>query len=267
MTTPNEISGLQLWLKADAITGLADLDPVTQWDDSSGLANHATQASGLIQPVYRTNIVNGLPVVRFDGAGDRLGLTTAGFKAITNNAAGISVFSYVDLTAVANTSRQILGISDGVVGNTPRLKFGQRATGTGVWAISGRRLDADTQQNLLGSATQTGFQPITAIIDWANSNADLYRDVASEVSTTAWFVDGNTSATDALNCHVGAKDDGTGETWLGDIAELFVYNRAVSSNEQTQLENYLLLKYENFGIPPVLESGPIMAVTYGLRLG
>lgn len=256
MTTPDQVSGLQLWLKADAITGLSDTSLVSQWDDSSGLANHATQPSSLVQPLYRTGIVNGLPVVRFDGVGSRLTLGTAGFKAITNNATGISVFCYVNLTtAGGSVTRQILGISEGVAGNTPRMKFGQRFSTFDRWAVSGRRLDADTQQNVLGNATQSGFQRITTIVDWANSNADVYRNGASEASTTAWFVDGNTSATDAINSHVGAKDDGTGEWWLGDIAELFVYNRAVSTSEQAALESYLLQKYE---AGPVVDRRPFV---------
>src|SRR5215217_4469118 len=114
MTSPDAVSGLQLWLKADAITGLSDTNAVSQWDDSSGQANHATQPSGLVQPIYRTNIVNSLPVVRFDGVGSRLALGTTTFKALTNNATGFSVFCYADLTTVANTTRQILGISEGV---------------------------------------------------------------------------------------------------------------------------------------------------------
>lgn len=71
---PDAISGLQMWLDADAITGLSDSDPVSTWSDQSGNSNDATQATGANQPLYKTNIVNGKPVVRFDNTND--GMTT-----------------------------------------------------------------------------------------------------------------------------------------------------------------------------------------------
>ena len=42
--------GLALWLKADAITGLADGDPVASWADSSGNSHTATQATSGSRP-------------------------------------------------------------------------------------------------------------------------------------------------------------------------------------------------------------------------
>ena len=71
---PTDITGLQLWLKADAITGLIDGDPVTTWPDGSGLANNATQSTVAKKPTFKTAIQNGLPVVRFDGVDDSMSL-------------------------------------------------------------------------------------------------------------------------------------------------------------------------------------------------
>lgn len=69
--TPASIAGLQAWFKADALA-LANNDPVASWTDSSGLAHHAVQASGTLQPLYQTNQVNSLPAVLFDGTDDFL---------------------------------------------------------------------------------------------------------------------------------------------------------------------------------------------------
>lgn len=44
---PSDLSGLELWLKADAITGVADGGNITTtWPDSSGNARHATSVQG-----------------------------------------------------------------------------------------------------------------------------------------------------------------------------------------------------------------------------
>ena len=45
---------------------------VTQWDDQSGQANHAVQATDSRAPILVTGAVNGRPVLRFDGVDDFL---------------------------------------------------------------------------------------------------------------------------------------------------------------------------------------------------
>ena len=78
-----------LWLKADAITGLSDGEAVASWADSSDNFLNATQGSGSAQPIYKTNIVNSQPIVRFDGINDVL-LTNS-----TAAAAGVTFFTVV----------------------------------------------------------------------------------------------------------------------------------------------------------------------------
>lgn len=67
ITPVGSIPGLKLWLKADAITGLNDGAVVTTWNDSSSNNNNATQSNEGYKPVYKTNIVNGKPVLQFYG--------------------------------------------------------------------------------------------------------------------------------------------------------------------------------------------------------
>jgi len=59
------------------ITGLADGAAVATWADLTANARNATQATGANQPLYKTAIKGGCPVVRFDGTNDVL--TTAAF--------------------------------------------------------------------------------------------------------------------------------------------------------------------------------------------
>jgi len=65
--SPSTISNCILWLDASAITGKNDGDAISSWTDSSGSSNTATQSTGAKQPLYKTNIQNGRPSVRFDG--------------------------------------------------------------------------------------------------------------------------------------------------------------------------------------------------------
>lgn len=69
LTMPS--TGLKLWLKADAITNLVDGNSVSNWPDSSGKGYNAANA-GALCPTFRTGVLNGKPVVRFDGIDDYL---------------------------------------------------------------------------------------------------------------------------------------------------------------------------------------------------
>jgi hypothetical protein len=262
MTTPADVTGLRLWLKADAITGLSDGAAVGTWSDSSGLGNDATEGTGGFQPTYQTNEVNGLPCVRFDGTDDRLSIVGTNMLAASNNAAGFTAFAYVNLSSQSNASRDIYSISNGVDGTAVRIKFGQRAVTLGEWSMSGRRLDADTAQNLVGNQTQTGWQLITVVSDWANSDAFIYRGENLETSTTTWLTSGNTSATNALAARVACAPSGGSEFWIGDIAELVVYDNAVSDIDRLNLWAYFQAKYASpAGIPSL---NPALLIQRGL---
>jgi hypothetical protein len=78
---PTDLSGLVLWLKADAL-GLSDNDPISTWADSSGNGNDAIGVGGA-RPIFKTAILNGLPVVRFDGIDDFLKVTALAYGEFT----------------------------------------------------------------------------------------------------------------------------------------------------------------------------------------
>ncbi len=70
---------------AGTVPATADGDPVGYWGDKSGNANHATQATAAARVTLKLAVQNGLPVLRFDGADDRLGtpdLTVTDFTAV-----------------------------------------------------------------------------------------------------------------------------------------------------------------------------------------
>ena len=80
--SPTDIAGLVLWLAADLGLALSDGDPVVTWPDQSGNGNDVTQPVAAARPTFRTAVINGEPVVRFDGVDDvlrnlsNMGLTT-----------------------------------------------------------------------------------------------------------------------------------------------------------------------------------------------
>ena len=105
------MSGLVAWYDASQITGKADSDAVSSWADSSGNGHTASQATGSKQPLYKTNILNGFPVLRFDGIDDFMSVSSMG--ALTNH----SVF------VVAKDSAEDWGVLGGPTGN-PQIRRG-----------------------------------------------------------------------------------------------------------------------------------------------
>ena len=53
------------------ISGLSDNDAVGTWTNRTG-SDNATQATAANKPIYKTNQLNGNPVVQFDGSNDNL---------------------------------------------------------------------------------------------------------------------------------------------------------------------------------------------------
>lgn len=140
---PSDIAGLKLWLKADAITGLADGASVATWADSSGNGNDATQSTAGSQPLYKTGSVNGLPVVRFDGADDWM--STPSIAAITD----WTVFVVAKNALTTNAFFLSAG------GDTNSLITDFTA---GKWEYF------DTPRTVIGNTSTTLFQVITSAV-------------------------------------------------------------------------------------------------------
>jgi hypothetical protein len=78
--TPAQIT-TELWFDAaDSSTITTAGGSVSQWNDKSGNARNATQATSANQPTHSTTGFNGLPGVAFDGTNDTMihGLNTGG---------------------------------------------------------------------------------------------------------------------------------------------------------------------------------------------
>lgn len=69
--TPAQIS-TELWLDAADASTITIATGVSQWNDKSGNARNATQATAAKQPTYSATGLNNLPTIIFDGSNDFL---------------------------------------------------------------------------------------------------------------------------------------------------------------------------------------------------
>lgn len=71
--SPSDIAGMVGWFSASDIVGKVDGDPISPWDDLTATNNDFVQTdNNARRPFYKTNIINGLPALLFDGSDDYL---------------------------------------------------------------------------------------------------------------------------------------------------------------------------------------------------
>src|SRR5215471_9045052 len=212
--TPDKISGLKAWWKADSL-GLTDGTAVSSWGDSSASGIALTQATSANQPIFKTNILNGNPVVRFDGIDDRLrAASTLGLSQpntifiVVGNWNSSTAGNLVDV-ATGDGARQLVAYDTGVA--------------LGFYAGTGFVSDAP--------ATHPGYICISALFNGASSTINVN---GTQVLT------GNPGSNGLGQPTIGS--DG-GNAFGGDIAEIIVFNRALTAAERANVENYLGNKY------------------------
>jgi hypothetical protein len=203
---PALVPGLKLWVKADAgIVSSGDF--VSTWQDQSGSGNHLVQPTGASQPQFVAAQANGLPVLRFDGAGDFMSFTT---RLTTIR----SVFWVIKRAAAATPGYRFL------LGDQPEYHFCSDST-TKIW-VAGY-----TSSSILNGETRLNG----TLVNGTTTDRPTSLSVLSVVTT------GDVVA------KTFSKDRTQDNSWWGDLAELMIFDRAVTAVERDAIENYLAAKY------------------------
>jgi hypothetical protein len=226
--SPADISGLSLWLKADAGVTLSGSD-VTAWADQSGNGNNASSEEGT-RPTLVSNTLNSKPVLRFDGTGQKMDLTSSiGGTAYSifivcknnDNENGSMFFWSTD----NNFGKYIASITSETYNASARNKFilAQNDAGGGEGeSIIAWSSTAVNNNYFIGTAMQNG-------------GGKAYSNGSGGADSLGTF-----SASNTFNLIGGY---GFGYELDGDVAEIISYNRAVNSTERQQVEAYLNTKY------------------------
>lgn len=223
---------------------LNDGDAVATWTDGTGYARNMTQATSGSRPIFKTNILNGMPVVRFDGTDDFLGNTTIGLDLLSSKP-GATFFAVVarDVTTAPGSFSPLMFVSRNT-GTSARAILGAPTGATGVWSAGGRRTDADSfaSVNFTASYAANAFHIVCAVIDYANSNLFLYQDGAAAGSSTSFQTDGNSASSLTVNHYLGYSGT-AGSYFDGDIAEISLFPEAISDGVRRRLEIAASLRY------------------------
>lgn len=225
---PNQVSGLQLWLKADS-ESYSDGASVTTATDRSGNSRNFTEATN--PPTYKTSIINGKAVYRFDGTNDRLvGGTTLGSFITSSEYTLFVVFKATAIgTAAANPYDNDAVICDG----TAASYFGMHLHSTAPTGI------AYNYDGSVDSASVTVATGTAMLLTQRHTGGNLGIAKNGDAEITA--ASGNTSAT-GQTPRLGTNYNGA-QFFEGDIAEVAIYNAALSAGDLAALKSYFRAKY------------------------
>lgn len=206
-----------LWLDAtDVVAGAepADGAGVPSWQDKSGNGRTATSSGGN-PAVYKTNILNGLPVVRFVTLTNLT--STAAWTALTQPN---TIFLVASMSAASNY------YFDGVASGNRHAFF-------------------DNGSNLHDQYAGSEITAAQSLPTSANCWTLVYNGASSSVrKNAAAFSSGNAGANTLTGLTIGNRFAGAAGTPLnGDIAEVLLYNAALSSTDRDKVEAYLKAKW------------------------
>lgn len=237
--SPLGISGLQLWLDSsdsntlyDSTSGgntvSADGSAVKRWEDKSGNARHATEATNA--PTLETAEKNGLNCINF-ATGKYL---TSSFSQITFTSQTIFiVFKYLSTVATFGRifTQSIINDIDYAITNhyIPLLKNGA-SDAICSWASDGVRSSITATNNLwyIGRARHSGS---SLSVKMNETEGSAYSHILNRgfsiFRVGGAYIAGNTDSA----------------VFNSVMSEVIVYNKSVNDEESAQITNYLNTKW------------------------
>jgi Concanavalin A-like lectin/glucanases superfamily len=210
-------AGMHLWLRADADVTTAG-GRVSRWLDQSGNGRHASMVTAARQPFSVSGALNGKPIVRFTGA-ESLSLE------VLAQPTTFSVFVVGKNNNPTESFSMILGPGGSAPNNQLRWENGSQALFVG---------------------TGNNFPIVTSAI----GNTRVYHALSARYngSSMTVFRDGNT---------ISSHNFVTSGPWIlasvgsyyssyfmkGDLAEVVIYDRALTEGERLSVNAYLRGKY------------------------
>lgn len=229
---------ISIWYDAtDAATfnpSANDLIALAQWNDKSGAARNAAPTGGASnKPVIRTNILNGNRIVRFDGIGQNLQVPKATWSA---SLSGFTIIIVARASTLTGTRTLTSTDQNGLKIFHNGTNWGvQTSGGTGISTVAGDTTNFHTFAIIYDGTASGDANRLRFRYDRANQNLSFTGTVGaltnagSTLMNFGWYTTSGAQA-------------GT-EYFGGDIAEVQLYTRALTSTEISNTENYLKNKW------------------------
>lgn len=217
-------SGLQLELDSDNPFSVTKdgSDKVSEWGDGSGNSNNSLQGTAVDQPLWVASGIGGKPSIRFSGTSDNLVVADSASVSLTGDC---SFFAVINSTANANHQNIVSKGNESYrwrVDSDGKLLF-LINDGGGLLTF-----------NSIGTITRDTDTIVSTLIDIGSSVNFFINGVAS--GTPATSKPSIADTTDPLI--IGALSN-IAEEFNGDIGNIIIYDRLLSTVERQIVERYL----------------------------
>jgi hypothetical protein len=264
-SSPSLGATLVVWFKADAISGVNTGSSLQTWTDSSGNSNNATQLNASQQPTYLANNLNGLPVVHFNNASNSY---LSFIRPVQDDFTILCVFRSTQGIGTGTTFYSGAGLVNGEMPNVVN-DFGTSLNANG-------QILAGTGNPDTTVMSATGFNDGRPHV-FTFERVRIMGAISLYVDGTLMSegIAGTQSLTSPMQLVLGSQQ--TLVNYLtGDIAEVKIYNIALTENDRQSQETQLEYKYaiNNFQPPSLtiasgngnfLFSWPVSAAQFSLQ--
>ena len=211
-------------------TNIADEDNINQWNDKSGLAHNLNFNGGNNKPTYESSdLQNGYGYVQF-ADGDLMSINPL---ASLSGATAFTVFVIARSTDLTTNATQILTSTENA-----ELSIQIDTNGTARFKVG-----ASSATTASSTVQVNEWNIYTLVYNATNNIVGRVNDgkLPSQTVVTAGAVAGPATMGASTYFYVGG--DQLGGTFIGDIGEVIIFKKALSSIEYTNVENYLATKW------------------------
>ena len=226
---PSDFADLAVWLRADSrVTFDIPTKRVSDWGDGSGNSNDVVQATAANQPLRNGyDGQNDKSYFSFDGIND--------FMTSSNNSPITTDFTIFEVSRIDAVSNNVFGWNNGAAS----ISIGTDANGYMAATVSDGVTSLSTN-----TATVNTLSGHIGVLKKHNKRIDLeYYDSANTITTT----DNDSGFNHSFEFNTATFDVGslsTSNFLNGQLQEVIIYNRALSTTEIADVRGYLNLKYK-----------------------
>nr|MBP6624514.1 hypothetical protein [Chitinophagaceae bacterium] len=241
-----------LWLKADKGVSLNGNNEVSLWQDQGQLGNHVSMTTATQKPRYKTNQINNEPIVRFDGLNDYMATPTISLTTVNKIEVFYVAKSHKEGFIITHNSDPTTPNAFSIIENSMSGTNGHSAVlnGNGTASASCKTAVTDScyhTMNVQFDKSLTGLNQVKMFNNQtllANTNGSV---VGSEMT--------NTLSNAPL--YLGGSPLSTLPHFGGDLAELIVYNKILTTAERNQVYTYLNNKYNTNNLSTQFSTGTL----------
>ena len=245
---PSDIGGLALWLDAaDGATVITSGSSVTRWNDKSGNGFNMSNNASYQSPTYNTTGFNGKPTISFfrNSSNSFTILENTGFS-FTSNSVTLFFISQRNIAGTTTTYQRFFSVASNINGTD---------NNSGVFNINsfgGISLERSTY--LTSAFTTTNPFLGEVIINGTASAVGNFNTVTNYIYANGSQIGGSTTPTAGSNFNIvhvrlgAATNTSSGndigfESLQGNMSEVLLFNRVLTTSEFRQIEAYLAWKW------------------------